>query len=93
VLLLDEATSALDAESERAVQDALDRLMAGRTTLVIAHRLATVLKADRIVVLDQGRIVASGSHAELIRADGLYARLAALQFDAARDLEAAESFS
>ena len=90
LLLLDEATSALDAESERAVQNALDRLMADRTTLVIAHRLATVLKADRIVVLDQGRIVASGSHAELIRADGLYARLAALQFDAARDLEAAD---
>ncbi len=90
VLLLDEATSALDAESERAVQDALDRLMADRTTLVIAHRLATVLKADRIVVLDQGRIVATGSHAELIRAGGLYARLAALQFDAARGLEAAD---
>lgn len=80
VLLLDEATSALDAESERAVQQALDRLMVGRTTLVIAHRLATVLKADRIVVMDQGRIVETGSHSELIRADGLYARLAALQF-------------
>jgi ATP-binding cassette subfamily B protein len=80
VLLLDEATSALDAESERAVQQALDRLMAGRTTLVIAHRLATVLKADRIVVVDQGRIVEQGTHAELVRKDGLYARLAALQF-------------
>ena len=90
VLLLDEATSALDAESERAVQQALDRLMAGRTTIVIAHRLATVLKADRIVVLDHGRIVETGRHAELIRAGGLYARLAALQFDQARELEAAE---
>ncbi|MDH3793100.1 MAG: ATP-binding cassette domain-containing protein, partial [Rhodospirillales bacterium] len=88
ILLLDEATSALDAESERAVQEALDRLMQGRTTLVIAHRLATVLKADRIAVLDHGRIVASGSHAELSRAGGLYARLAALQFDQARDLAA-----
>jgi ATP-binding cassette subfamily B protein len=80
ILLLDEATSALDAESERAVQIALERLSAGRTTLVIAHRLATVLKADRIVVMDQGCIVAQGSHQDLIRAGGLYARLAALQF-------------
>ncbi len=81
VLLLDEATSALDAESERNVQQALDQLMTNRTTLVIAHRLATVLKADRILVLDQGRIVESGRHAELVRRDGLYARLAALQFE------------
>jgi ATP-binding cassette subfamily B protein len=80
ILLLDEATSALDAESERAVQLALTRLAAGRTTLVIAHRLATVLKADRILVMDEGRIVAQGSHQDLIREGGLYARLAALQF-------------
>ncbi len=80
ILLLDEATSALDAESERAVQVALERLSQGRTTLVIAHRLATVLNADRIVVMDEGRIVAQGSHHALIEAGGLYARLAALQF-------------
>jgi len=81
VLLLDEATSALDAESERAVQQALERIMAGRTTLVIAHRLATVLSADRIVVMQDGRAVASGSHHELLATNALYARLAALQFD------------
>ena len=81
ILLLDEATSALDAESERLVQDALDRLMKDRTTLVIAHRLATIRAADRIVVMDGGRIVEQGTHATLTAADGLYARLARLQFD------------
>jgi ATP-binding cassette subfamily B protein len=80
VLLLDEATSALDAENERQVQIALDRAMVGRTTLVIAHRLATVLKADRIVVMDEGRVVEQGAHHELVAKNGLYARLAALQF-------------
>jgi ATP-binding cassette subfamily B protein len=80
ILLLDEATSALDAESEKLVQAALDRLMRGRTTIIIAHRLATVLGADRIVVMDHGRIVAQGTHAELVRGNELYARLAALQF-------------
>jgi ATP-binding cassette subfamily B protein len=80
ILLLDEATSALDAESERAVQDAVERLSVGRTTLVVAHRLATVKKADRIVVFDKGRIAATGTHDALVAEGGLYARLARLQF-------------
>jgi ATP-binding cassette subfamily B protein len=86
ILLLDEATSSLDAESERLVQTALAELMRGRTTLVIAHRLATVLKADRIAVLEAGRLVAIGTHARLLRDSPLYARLAALQFNAAEEL-------
>jgi ATP-binding cassette, subfamily B, bacterial len=90
ILLLDEATSALDAESERLVQAALGQLTRGRTTLVIAHRLATVLKADRIAVLEAGRVVAVGSHAQLMSDSPLYARLAALQFNAAEELRRAD---
>ena len=81
LLLLDEATSALDAESEHMVQAALESAMKDRTTLVIAHRLATVQRADRIIVMEAGQIVETGTHAQLTAAGGLYARLAALQFD------------
>jgi ATP-binding cassette, subfamily B, bacterial len=85
ILLLDEATSALDAESEMLVQRALDHLMQGRTTLVIAHRLATVLKADRILVMENGRIVEEGTHQTLVKKNGIYASLAKLQFEAGAD--------
>lgn len=84
ILLLDEATSSLDSESEAQVQEALYRLMKGRTTFVIAHRLSTVQHADRILVMDNGRIVEEGTHAQLIEQDGLYSHLYALQF---RDIE------
>jgi ATP-binding cassette subfamily B protein len=83
VLILDEATSALDAESEHVVQEALDRLLEGRTTLVIAHRLSTVQGADRVVVLDGGRVVQEGTHAALVAEAGLYRRLVERQFVAA----------
>ena len=81
LLILDEATSALDTESERHIQAALDKVMSGRTTLVIAHRLSTIEKADLILVMDQGRIVERGSHAELLALNGCYARLHSTQFE------------
>jgi ATP-binding cassette subfamily B protein len=86
ILLLDEATSALDAENESMVQRALETLMEGRTTIVIAHRLATVLKADRIIVLDAGGVDATGTHSELMAQGGVYARLAELQFGTSVDM-------
>ena len=82
ILLLDEATSALDSESENKVQKALERLMDGRTTVIIAHRLSTILHADRIVVMDHGKVVAEGKHNQLLKESKLYARLADLQFSA-----------
>jgi ATP-binding cassette subfamily B protein len=90
ILLLDEATSALDAESERLVQLALERLMTGRTTLVIAHRLATIRDADRILVLEKGRLIDHGTHDQLVRKGGKYAELARLQFRAELQREAVE---
>ena len=81
ILILDEATSALDTESERHIQAALERLVQGRTTLVIAHRLSTIQRADLIVVLDQGRVMETGSHAELLKNNGIYAALYRMQFD------------
>ena len=88
IILLDEATSALDAEAESQVKDALDRLMVGRTTIAIAHRLSTIMDADLIAVLDDGRLIETGNHAELIAKNGIYASLFKLQFkgvDAAQD--------
>ncbi|MEO0320964.1 MAG: ATP-binding cassette domain-containing protein, partial [Pseudomonadota bacterium] len=92
ILLLDEATSALDSESERAVQNAFEEISKDRTTLVIAHRLSTVLHADRILVMDRGKVVETGNHASLMKENGLYARFAELQFGETRGtvMDAAE---
>ena len=91
ILILDEAMSSLDSESERVVQAALEELMKGRTTICIAHRLSTIQKADMIAVLDEGRIVEAGTHAQLIQAGGLYCKLYKLQFGAEPDLGKAEA--
>ena len=88
ILLLDEATSALDSENELAVKTAVEALSQNRTTLIVAHRLATVKKADRIIVLNEGKVVANGTHEELLANGGLYARLAKLQFSDGNDLAA-----
>ena len=90
ILILDEATSALDSESERLVQEALDRLMKGRTSLVIAHRLSTIKAADRVLVLEGGRVVEQGTHAELLALGGLFAHLHSLQFKTGSSPVAAE---